>query len=487
MYFLAPRLEVKRGLLSKGLTVLGLSTMVALLAAVTIVLSYAHYFIYDPQVTPVQLYHNTWSVARDNIYDQSRLKDWDQWEHKYDHLIKTEDDALKYASEMVEHLNESYTKLLTASIVERDRERADGHYIGVGVELAARGSQLTLKRVVPGGPAELAGLKDGDDFVSIDGKDVSTWSIAMLSDALKGEEGQAVTLVMRRGASEFSVTIARGKVPQSVVKTLEVAPVTELQPSKQTKNRPPVTGLKVIESTAGGVGPVAPATGRVGYIRIETFDQWSVHSQVQEAMEKLANADALVVDLRDNPGGFIHEAVRTAALFMDEGNVTRLHLRMPEGGYMLTDVNITRSQILLKANYGLLHGLPVPMLHRPPNLLKGRPVVLLVNGNSASAAEMFSAALIDNGIATAIGTTTFGKGIGQTYLPIGNGHKLRITHLRAFTPAGTFLGDAGQTVSNGIKPAIRLEKSGWGAYGSVTDNQFQEAVRFLEKRLNAKP
>lgn len=461
--------------------------MAVLLAAATIVLSYAHYFIYDPHVTPIELYHNTWSVARDNIYDQSRLKDWDQWEHKYDHLIKTEDDALKYASEMVEHLDESYTKLLTASIVERDKERADGHYIGVGVELAARGSQLTLKRVVPGGPGELAGLKDGDDFVSIDGKDVSTWSIAMLSDALKGDEGQTVALVMRRDGKEFSVTIARGKVPQSVVKTLEVAPVHSLEPAGKKKRRLPVTRLQIVDGTAGGAKSAAPSSGRVGYIRIETFDQWSVHSQVQEAMEKLTDVDALVIDLRDNPGGFIHEAVRTAALFMDEGNVTNINLRMPKGGYMLTHVDITRSQILLRANYGLIRDFPVPMLQRPPNLLKGRPVVLLVNGNSASAAEMFSAALIDNGVATAIGTTTFGKGIGQTYLPIGNGHKLRITHLRAFTPAGTFLGDAGQTISNGVQPAIRLEKSGWGSYGSVNDNQFQEAVRFLEQELNAKP
>lgn len=462
--------------------------MVVLLAAAAIVLSYAHYFIYDPHVTPLQLYHNAWSVARDNIYDQSKLKDWDSWEHKYDHQIHTEDDALKYASEMVEHLNESYTKLLSASIVERDKERADGHYIGVGVELAVRGSQLTVKRVVPGGPAEKSGLQDGDDFVSIDGRDVSTWSIAMLSDALKGDDGQTVALVMRRNGNDFSVTIARGKVPQSVVKTMEVAPLPGKKAGKKLKGLVPATHMQLVDSAAHG-GTFAPtASGsRVGYIRIETFDQWSVHTQVQEAMERLANCEALVIDLRDNPGGFIHEAVRTAALFMDEGNVTNINLRLPKGGYMLTHVNITRSQILLKADYGPVRGFPVPMLHRPPNLLKGRPVVVLVNGNSASAAEMFSAVLIDNGIATAVGTTTFGKGIGQTYLPIGNGHKLRITHLHAFTPAGTFLGDAGQTVSNGIKPALRLEKVGSGAYGSASDNQFQEAVRLLESKLPAKP
>jgi carboxyl-terminal processing protease len=478
--------------------------MVVLLTAATIVLSYAHYFIYDPHVTPVELYHNTWRVAKDNIYDQSKLKDWSDWEHKFDSQIKTEEDALRFSEQLVEHLNEKYTGLLTASVVERDKERADGHYIGIGVELGARGSQLTLKRVTDGGPADKAGLKAGDEFVSVDGKDVSTWDIAKMSEALKGEEGQTVSLTMRRDGKEFSVSIARGKIATPIVKTLEFGIDAGLKPGQKrltgkrfqltpidssgTKDAAGAVGLNAGSPTDSVNAAPAAATGsRVGYLRIESFDQWSVHEQVREAMEKLSGSDALVIDLRDNPGGFVHEAVRTAALFMDEGTVTNINLRLPAAGYMMTHVTITPRQILLKSDYGPVKSFPVPMLHRPPNLLKGRPVVLLVNGNSASAAEMFAAALIDNGIATAVGTTTFGKGIGQTYLPVGNGHKLRITHLHAFTPAGTFLGDAGQTISNGIKPVTRLEKVGYGAYGSATDNQFQEAVRILERKLDAKP
>lgn len=471
--YLAPPLESsqRRGLLFRALTALGLSTMLVLLTAATIVLSYAHYFIHDPQVTPLQLYHNTWRVAKDNIYDQSKLKDWSAWEHKFDHLIKTEDDALRYANELVEHLNETYTGLLTASVVERDKQRANGHYIGIGVELEKNGSRLTLKRVIEGGPAELAGLKAGDIIVSANGEDAAGWSVGKMSDVLKGNEGDAIVLTMRRADREFTVSVTRGKVPTPLVKTLEaeVAPVVK-----------PV--FKPVSNEAASRN-----ASRIGYLRIESFDQWSTHEQVRAALEKLSGSEALVIDLRDNPGGFIHEAVRTAALFLEEGVVTNVIVRVPEAEYMTTQVRLTRSQILLKNSYGPVSNVPVPLLHRPPYLLKGRPVVLLVNGNTASAAEMFSAALIDNGVAIAVGTTSFGKGIGQTYVPVGNGHRLRITHIKTLTPAGTFIGDAGQTVSNGVKPQIHLEKRGWGSYGSAGDNQFQEAIRYLEQQLDGKP
>ncbi len=469
---LAPPHERKRGCWFRGLTGFGLSTIVALLTAAAIVVSYAHYFIYDPQVTPVELYHNTWKVAKDNIYDRSKLKDWSAWEHKYDHLIQNEDDALRYAQEMIAHLNESYTGLLSVSVVERDKERADGHYIGVGVELEDGGAYVKLKSVIEGGPAHSAGLLAGDEIIDIDGKDATKWSVQRVSESLKGDDGQSIAMTIRRGATVLTVSITRGKVPTPLVTTKELGAAPEFLP-------------RTADPASPEVGAVKP--NRVGYLRIDSFGQWSTHAQVRAALEKLSGCDALVIDLRDNPGGFIHEAVRTASLFMDEGVITTAVVRVPDAGYLTTKVSVTRSQVVLTNSYGLVSNLPVPLFSRQPNLRKGRPVILLVNGNTASAAEMFSAALIDNKVATAIGTTTYGKGIGQTYLPVGNGHKLRITHLKTFTPAGDFLGDAGQTVSNGVKPQVVLEKIGFAAYGTAGDNQFQEAVRRLESMLSKTP
>lgn len=464
---LAPPGE-ERGLVYRGLTGAGLVLLTVLLSIACVSMSYIHYFAYDPHVTPLQLYHNTWRVARDNIYDQSKLKDWNEWEHKFDHLIENEEDALRYSHELIAHLNEAYTGLLTVTVVERDKERADGHYVGIGVEIAegTGGSRLSVGRVVDDGPASKSGVLKGDEIMEVDGVDTTGWSVEKISTTLRGEEGKAVVLTLKRAGKTLSVSVTRGKVPTSIVSTND----SPIAPTVQPTN------------------PAAPPIpSRIGYLRLDSFGQWSTHEQVRKGLEKLAHCDALVIDLRDNPGGFIHEAVRTASLFIDEGVITTTVSRVPEGGYLTTQVSVTKTQILLKNSYGPFSNVPVPLFYRPPYMRNGRPVVLLVNHNSASAAEMFSAALVDNGVAVAIGTTTYGKGIGQTYLPVGNGHKLRITHLKTFTPSGKFLGDAGQTVSNGIKPHIEVEKVGFGAYGTADDNQFQEAVKYLESVLGKKP
>ncbi len=473
IFRLAPRGE-RRGLFYRLLSGSFLPALSAMLASAATLLSYAVYFLVDPKVTPVELYHNTWKVARDNLYDQSKLKDWEQWEHKYDDQIKTEADALRYAQEMIASLNESYTGLLTVEIVERDKKNADGRYVGIGVVVDLVDGHPMLKKVIDGGPAQEAGLKDGDQVVALDGIDTSTWNIEQMAEALKGKEGEPLTLTVRRASLPASSQMITVTLKRSLVQS----PIVRSNDSDSPAAAPVDAMPQPVSDT--------PVSGRVGYLRIDSFTQWSTSKQVEDSLKRLSNCDALVIDLRDNPGGFIHEAVRTASLFIESGVLTNLRIRVPKGGYMTTQVSVTPSQIWLDNSYGILSHLNIPLFHRRPYLLNGRPVVILVNGNTASAAEMFTAALVENGVATVIGTTTFGKGIGQTYIPVGNGHKLRITHLHSFTPEGHWLGDAGQTVSNGIKPSIELNKEGFGAYGTGADNQFQEAVRFLENKLKSR-
>src|SRR5262249_40566223 len=141
----------RRGFVFRLATGCALSALVLLLTVITITLSYVDYYAVDRKVTPVELYHNAWKVAKDNIYDQSKLKDWDKWEHKYDDSIKTDDDALRYAREMIASLNESYTGILTVDVVDKDRENADGHYVGIGVHIDTVGGHALIKQVMPGG------------------------------------------------------------------------------------------------------------------------------------------------------------------------------------------------------------------------------------------------------------------------------------------------------------------------------------------------
>ena len=113
-----------------------------------------------------------------------------------------------------------------------------------------------------------------------------------------------------------------------------------------------------------------------------------------------------------------------------------------------------------------------------------RPVVILVNGGTASASELFTAALQDNGRATVVGTRTYGKGIGQTYVPVGNGARLRITNIHGYTPSGRFIGDGGNTTAFGITPDVIVEPSPGMQFGEEGDNQLSAAVEILKRKLS---
>jgi len=447
---LAPPGE-RRGFVYKAFSTFALVTLAFVLLVTSVGTYWGRYFLADLPATPVEVYHNTWRVARDNIYDQSKLKNWDSWEHKFDSQIKTDEDALRFANEMLSSLDESYTALLPREQVERDKARADGAYVGVGIVLdeIAGTKGFIVKRVIAGGPADRAGLLEGDVIVAVDGTESTKFgTMEALVGALKGPEGNEVTLTVSRGVDTLTMPMKREKVKNPVVTTQRL------------------TGLD---------------GKKVGYIRIESFDQLGMNEQVEKALVELADCDQFVVDLRDNPGGFIHEAVLTSALFMKSGTVTKMSNRFPGEDYLDVEVRLTPGQIMLTAGKGYIRNIPVPFLFRPRDLVQGRSVVLLVNGNSASAAEMFSAALIDNGVATAVGTTTFGKGIGQTYIPVGNGHRLRVTNIKAYTPSGAWLGDAGQTVASGITPLHVTPSRGWFRRGGANDNQLNKALEVLQK------
>lgn len=446
--FLAPPLAPqarRRGKLFRALTGGGLIAGVLVLSILAILLQYSHYFIVVPATTPQELYHRAWLMARDNIYDKSKLKDWEKWEHKFDGQIKTDEDALRFADEMIGSLDERYTGLLREQQVLADIDRANGHFVGIGVVF--EDGRPVLRRVLRKSPAESAGLKPQDTIVSINGVKVADLSQDELVKALRGESGSKVSLEVERQGAAMRIEVMRGQVQ------IPLVTVARLGHDK-----------------------------KIGYIRLESFEQFATAQQMEEAMIELSDCRALVIDMRDNPGGFIHESVRTAALFLDEGTVTTLEYRIPGGGHRKVGIELSKSRIWLTSPLGPVN-LSVPMpTRRPPNLAGDRPIYILVNGGTASAAEMFTAALVENrpGQVTVLGTTTFGKGIGQTYVPVGNGVRLRVTNLKNLTPNGNWIGDGRQKTIIGIKPNVVVEPERWLEFGQDNDNQLAEAVRRLK-------
>jgi carboxyl-terminal processing protease len=254
-------------------------------------------------------------------------------------------------------------------------EQASGAYDGIGVELLAQPDN-TLRVVAPidDTPAARAGIKSGDVIVAVDGKPLpSDDSMA----PLRGETGSKVKLtIVREGRDEpFDVTVTR--------ETIRVASVRSrlLEPG-------------------------------YGYIRISAFqaDTGAAFQQQLDALQAKGALKGLVLDLRSNPGGLLNAAVQVADDLLEKGVIvtTRGRIAISDSEFDAT----------------------------PGDRMHGKPVVVLVDAGSASAAEVLAGALRDNNRARVVGSRTFGKGSVQTVLPLDNGDSVKLTTARYFTPSG---------------------------------------------------
>ncbi len=470
--FTAPPLppEQRRPSRLRGaLSSLGLGATVVVLLVFNLVLFLAStYFV----ATPEGLYHRVWQSTQEHIYDPTALGDWSKWEHKYDGQLPDDDVAAEKITEMLESVGDRYTYFMDASDVKADNERSQGNFIGVGMILgvktdgndqpvkAADGKPLPetdengypiVKQLINGGPAKGAGLKVGDAITSINGKDTRGQSLDEIIGQIRGSEGTSVTFDLKRDGNDFTVTITRQKI-----------------------NIPAVTTKKL--------------PGDIGYLRLEGFDQYDATDEFKAGLTELKDSKALIIDLRGNPGGFVHNAVNISSLFLEQGTVVTIKSRIPgdpkNPQYATQTIKLTADRLVTETADSRQPGVTErESSDRQPNMAGNRPVVILVNGNSASASEMFTGAVKDNGRATVVGTRTFGKGIGQSSLRMPNGTQLHITSLRYFTPNGTWLGDGGNSESHGIEADVVVEPAKNLEFGEDNDSQLKKAIEILNQKI----
>ncbi|PIX60760.1 MAG: peptidase S41 [Lysobacterales bacterium CG_4_10_14_3_um_filter_64_11] len=273
-------------------------------------------------------------------------------------------------------------------------EFANGSYDGVGVELVQLPDR-SLRVIAPidGTPAARAGLLPGDVIIAIDGKPVDVDNADAGKSQLRGEPGTSVVL-----------RVLREDQPQPLELTIE----------RDT--------IRVTSVRACLLEP------RYGYVRISTF-QSETGAELGKVIAGIQSTDeplrGLVLDLRSNPGGVLGAAVEAADAFLDAGLIVATKGRTP---FSNARFNATRG-----------------------DLLNGAPIVILVDGGSASASEVLAAALRDHRRALIMGERTFGKGTVQTVLPLDNGDAIKLTTARYYTPSG------GSIQARGIRPDIVLK------------------------------
>jgi carboxyl-terminal processing protease len=273
-------------------------------------------------------------------------------------------------------------------------EQIEGHFSGIGLSVVAVPKGLRVASVFPRSPAQKAGVAVGETIVSVGGEWIAGESSAEATKKIKGPEGTEVTIGVRDAKG--------GKVRRL---TLTRAEVTLPNVSHRVET---VDGRKL------------------GYVRLLSFSE-GAHGQLAGALRRVQGegAKGIVLDLRHNPGGLLEEAVRTASLFLPEGRV----------------VVSTKSRSQGESTYETSGG-------RRSKL----PLVVLIDGGTASAAEILTAALADDGGAEVVGATSFGKGVFQEERSLSNGGALKLTVGEYFTPKGVNLAE-----SHGIHPDVKVE------------------------------
>ena len=276
---------------------------------------------------------------------------------------------------------------------ESFNQEIEGHFSGVGLSVVPVKRGLRAVQVFHGSPAAKAGIVPGDTIVSVDGDSIAGESSTEATERIKGPEGTEVTLGVLDAKS--------GRVRQLRLTRAEVA-----LPNVSSR----------VETVDGR---------KLGYIRMLSFSE-GVHAQLADAVRKVERegAEGIVLDLRGNPGGLLEEAVLSASIFL------------PEGEVVVSTDSRTQGHSVHKTVGG--------------NLPK-RPLAILIDRNTASAAEILTAALADDAGAPVVGTRSYGKGVFQEEKGLSNGGALKLTVGEYFTPDGTNLAQ-----SHGIHPDVKV-------------------------------
>ena len=308
---------------------------------------------------------------------------------------------------MVDSLNDPYTSYMTPEAYEMFSTRLSGDFAGIGAYVTTRDGKLIITSPLPGSPAEAAGLMPLDVIQAIDGEPVDNMSYLEAILKVRGEEGTPVILtILREGESEpFDVTIIRAKVSVPSV-TLEMR-------------------------------------GDIALVTITQFDE-STDEQLFDIIDEVnhSGATGIILDLRDNGGGLLDTVIRASSVFITDGVI----LKVTEGTETIAVYEAEKVDVTTDL-----------------------PVVVLVNSNSASGAEVMAGALQAHGRAHIAGTTTFGKGSVNVLYELEDGSGLYLTIARWQTPDGRMI------EGKGIEPDTFLEPDG--------EDAIEWAISYLKENL----
>ncbi|MBX2865826.1 MAG: PDZ domain-containing protein, partial [Leptolyngbyaceae cyanobacterium MAG.088] len=335
--------------------------------------------------------------------------------------LNTWEDAYQEAQTMLATLDDPYTRFLPPEQYQSLQTNTSGELLGVGLQIAKDEDNHHLRVIAPivGSPAERAGLSPRDEIISINGMSTESFSLDEAAARMRGPAGTIVTLgIERTDTDSFEVNLTRERINLNPV-------FSELRSENENK---------------------------IGYLRLGQFNGNAVE-EIREAITELEKqrVTGYILDLRNNPGGLLQAGIEIARLWLDEGTIV---------------YTVNRQGILESFEAGA-------------HALTRKPLVLLVNGGTASASEILAGALQDNHRAQLVGETTFGKGLIQSLFDLNHGSGLAVTVAKYETPDHHDINKLGITPDLTVTTAPLTREQ----FATREDAQYQAAVETLRQAL----
>ena len=318
----------------------------------------------------------------------------------------------------VEGLGDEYTEYFTKSEMEEFKSEVQGNYVGVGIYMMqnTKENNIVILYPIEGSPAEKAGLKSGDIIKKVDDTEFTGEDFEKVSTYIKGKEGTKVKIEIERNGENLTFEVERKKIDLYPIKT------------------------EILQNN-------------IGYIKVSSFDDDCAKEfkQTYNELNKSNKLKGLIIDLRNNGGGIVDEALDMADLILDKDKIE------------LISTNKNGEEEIKKSK---------------SNPVINVPIVVLVNGNTASASEIFAAALKENGKATIIGEKTYGKGVIQELISLRDGSGIKVTIEEYLTPNRNKINKVGitpdkeVTLPDTVTSIYNIEKT--------EDTQLQEAIKLFK-------
>jgi len=367
-------------------------------------------------------------LSRDKVKDDKKIcssipKEMNEFLDTYENIInnyykKVDSNELLDAgiNGMLQYLDDDYSVYMDQKTSEDFDEQVEGKYTGIGVEIQLTDDGVVVNRVFDNSPAKDAGLKKGDLFLKVNDEDVTSQSPSYVSNLIKKDKTKEVTVVIKRGDEEKTFTLSLKEVNIESVDT------------------------QVFESNGK----------KIGYIKLSIFAS-NTYQQFERKLLELEGKkiDSLIIDVRDNSGGYLSSVTDIASLFLSKSKIV----------YQLDTKGI------------------VEQVYAKSNTKREYDIVVLTNKASASASEILAGALQESYGAKVIGTNTFGKGTVQAAYKLKSGATVKYTIQKWLTPKGNWINE------KGITPDIEVELSEdyYKSLDQKDDNQLQKAIEELSK------